>query len=190
MERIKSVAVIISVLVFLLFGSTLFSSTDVKVEKGHEAVKHSETKVVDHGKETNHEVEKSAEHHETVDGEEHGGHHGAPHLDASALSLLWLIPFIGILLSIAVFPLVAPHFWHHNYGKVSLFWGVLFFIAFTIANGANMSFFYLVEVYLLEFIPFIALLLALFTVSGGIQLKGELIGSISLNIFLSSYEML
>ena len=29
---------------------------------------------------------------------------------------IWsVIPFIGILLSIAVFPLVAPHFWHKNF---------------------------------------------------------------------------
>ena len=198
MERVKSLAVIVSVLVFFMFSSTLFS-TDAKTTDGHEAVKSNETKVIEHsktheetavhGEEVNHADKKDSHHVETTDGHgsvegEHGGHHGAPHLDASALSLLWLIPFVGILLSIAVFPLVAPHFWHHNYGKVSLFWGVAFFIAFTVVNGANMSFFYLVEVYLLEFIPFIALLLALFTVSGGIQLKGELIGSPKLNLII------
>ena len=109
-----------------------------------------------------------------------GGH--APHLNGQSLSLLWLIPFIGILLSIAVFPIIAPHFWHHHYGKISLFWGVIFFALFTIFFGPNLSFFYLLEVYLLEFIAFIALLLALFTVAGGIQLKGELVGSPKINI--------
>ncbi|NOZ47518.1 MAG: sodium:proton antiporter [Chlorobi bacterium] len=117
------------------------------------------------------------------EGEEHDGHH-APHLNGKNLSLWWIIPFLGILLSIAVFPLVAPHFWHHHYGKVSLFWGALFFVLFTIFQGINMSSFYLAEVYLGEFIPFIVLLLALFTVGGGIHLKGELVGTPKLNVLL------
>ncbi len=112
-----------------------------------------------------------------------GGHH-APHLDGKNISLFWAIPFAAILLSIALFPLLAPHFWHHNYGKISLIIGVIFFLLFTIFKGASMSFFYLLEVYLLEFIPFIVLLLALFTVAGGIRLKGELVGSPKLNVIL------
>ncbi|MBU1651683.1 sodium:proton antiporter, partial [bacterium] len=35
------------------------------------------------------------------------------------------IPFAGILLSIALFPLFAPVWWHHHYPKVSAFWAVL-----------------------------------------------------------------
>ena len=54
----------------------------------------------------------------------------APHLDGSELSILWIIPFVGILLSIAVFPLVAPHYWHQNFGKVSAFWAILFVAPF------------------------------------------------------------
>ncbi len=134
---------------------------------------------------------KAPAHHDTeaghaaaeIDG--HGGGHGhAPHLDGKNISLLWLIPFLGILLSIAIFPLVAEHFWHHNYGKVSLFWGLLFVISFFIEFGPNMGTFYLIEVYTLEFIPFIVLLLALFTVAGGIRLKGELVGAPKLNAII------
>lgn len=105
-----------------------------------------------------------------------GGAHDV-HLDGANVSLLWCIPFAGILLSIALMPLIAPHFWHHNYGKVSIFWGVSFFIAFTIGFGPKMAFFYLSEVYLGEFIPFIVMLLALFTVSGGVRLTGSLVGT-------------
>ncbi len=128
----------------------------------------------DHGAEHGH---KSEEGH----GEEHGEHH-APHIDGTNLSLLWVIPFAGILLSIAIFPLVLPHFWHHHYGKVSLFWGVLFLVAFTIGFDFNTALFYFIEVNLLEYIPFITLLLALFTVAGGIQLKGSLVGTPKLNV--------
>lgn len=125
--------------------------------------------------------------HEIIQAEENSEHHdghNAPHLDGKTLSLWWLVPFFGILLSIAVFPIVGPHFWHRHYGKVSLFWGVLFLTVFAIFKGINMSGFYLAEVYLGEFIPFIVLLLALFTVGGGIRLKGELIGTPKLNTIL------
>lgn len=108
------------------------------------------------------------------------GHH-APHIDAKNLSLLWVIPFLGILLSIALFPLLAPHFWHHHYGKISLFWWVIFMTVFTYGFGFSTSAFYFFEVYLLEFIPFITLLLALFTVAGGIQIKGDLAGTPKVN---------
>ena len=121
------------------------------------------------------------EHSQSQEHESPAEVHHAPHLDGRDLQLWWIIPFVGILLSIAVMPLIAPHFWHHHYGKVSLFWGVLFFIMFTVIKGLNMSGFYLAEVYLGEFIPFIVLLLALFTVGGGIRLKGELVGSPLLN---------
>ena len=106
------------------------------------------------------------------------------HLDARNLSILWIIPFIGILLSIALFPLLLPHFWHDHYGKVSLFWGLSFIIAFTIVNGPSMSLFYLLETYILEFLPFIILLLALFAVAGGIRLKGELAGTPKINALM------
>ena len=41
---------------------------------------------------------------------------GAPHLDGGELGLIWIVPFCGILLSIALFPLLAPEFWHHHFG--------------------------------------------------------------------------
>jgi Na+/H+ antiporter NhaD/arsenite permease-like protein len=110
-------------------------------------------------------------------------HHGH-HLDGATVSLFWVIPFIGILLSIALFPLLAPHFWHHHYGKISLFWGASFFLTFWAVQGWEMAFFYLFEVYLAEFIPFIILLLALFTVSGGIRLTGSLRGSPGVNTLI------
>ena len=44
------------------------------------------------------------------------GSNHSPHLDGSILTIYWVIPFAGILLSIAIFPLIAPHFWHKNFG--------------------------------------------------------------------------
>ena len=114
---------------------------------------------------------------------EKGAHSHSAHLSAEDFSLYWLIPFIGILLSIAVIPLVNASFWHHHYGKVSAFWGVLFLTLFSI-YFTDYTLFYILEVYLREFIPFIMLLLALFTISGGILITGNLNGSPKLNICL------
>ena len=84
------------------------------------------------------------------------------HLTANDFNLFWLIPFIGILLSIALIPLIFPSFWHHHYGKVSAFWGLIFLFFFTI-NYTDYTIFYILEVYLKEFIPFIMLLLIFFS---------------------------
>lgn len=103
-------------------------------------------------------------------------------LDGSQLGLLWVIPFAGILLSIALFPLFAPNFWHHHFGKVSAFWGMAVLIPMLIAFGPAVTTYEVLHVYLGEYIPFIILLLALFTISGGVRLKGQLSGSPEVNV--------
>ncbi len=110
--------------------------------------------------------------------------HGAPHLDGSTLSIFWVIPFVGILLSIALFPLIAPQFWHHHFGKVSLFWAAVFIIPFLIKEGISITIYELLHVSLLEYIPFILLLLALFTISGGVRLTGSLVGKPITNLLI------
>jgi len=120
------------------------------------------------------------------------GGSGAPHLDGSMenLSIYWIIPFVGILLSIAVFPLVASHFWHKHFGKISAFWAISLIIPFIFKEGMEITLYEVLHVGLLEYIPFIILLLALFTISGGVQLKGSLVGSPNLNtaiIFIGTF---
>lgn len=100
----------------------------------------------------------------------------APHLIGADLSFIWVIPFVGILLSIAIFPLIAPYFWHKNFGKVSLFWASLLIISLLAYVGLSVTVYELLHVALLEYIPFIILLLALFTISGGVRLTGTLVG--------------
>ena len=102
---------------------------------------------------------------------------GAPHLDGASLGLIWCVPFAGILLSIALFPLLAPAFWHHHFGKVSAFWAFAFLLPFLVVFGWELTLFEMLHVGLLEYIPFIILLLSLFTVAGGIRLTGRLVGT-------------
>ena len=101
---------------------------------------------------------------------------GAPHLNGADLSIIWVFPFAGILMSIAVFPLVAPNFWHRHFGKISVFWALLLIIPFLFKVGFSITIYELLHVGFLEYIPFIILLLALFTISGGVQLTGSLVG--------------
>ena len=112
------------------------------------------------------------------------GAEGAPHLDGQNLAIFWVLPFVGILLSIAIFPLVAEHFWHHNFGKISLFWALLLIIPFTISQGIQITLYELLHVGLLEYVPFLILLLSLYTISGGVQLRGSLVGTPALNTLI------
>ncbi|NOX38057.1 MAG: sodium:proton antiporter [Calditrichaeota bacterium] len=97
---------------------------------------------------------------------------------------LWsVLPFVGILLSIAIFPLVAPKFWHHHFGKVSLFWALLFAIPFLIAYQGE-AVHEILHIYFKDYIPFIILLWSLFTVAGGILISGAPVGTPLANLVL------
>ncbi|GAB4179022.1 MAG: sodium:proton antiporter [Thalassobaculales bacterium] len=106
---------------------------------------------------------------------------GAPHIQAAGLSLIWVLPFAGILLSIALMPLTVPQFWHHHYGKVAAFWALAFVLPCLASFGLSVTLYEVLHTALLEYIPFIILLLALFTVAGGVHLKGDLAGTPGLN---------
>lgn len=94
---------------------------------------------------------------------------------------LWVIPFVCMLLSIAVGPLALPHFWHHHYGKIAIFWGLAFLVPFAFAHGFPLALYSALHTFLLEYIPFIVLLFALFTIAGGVCLKGSLVGKPTVN---------
>lgn len=105
----------------------------------------------------------------------------AAELDGSQLSVLWGVPFAGILLSIALVPLLAPTFWHHHFGKVAAAWSLAFLLPFAFMFGAGAAAVNFMHALLAEYIPFILLLTALFTVAGGIYIRGNLHGSPGLN---------
>ncbi len=105
----------------------------------------------------------------------------AAELKGSELSAVWGIPFAGILLSIALWPLVMPSFWHHHYGKITAAWAAAFLLPFAAVFGLQSTAVNLVHALLAEYIPFIVLLTALYTVSGGIFIRGNLHGSPGLN---------
>ncbi|NUF48589.1 sodium:proton antiporter [Gilliamella sp. ESL0250] len=100
------------------------------------------------------------------------------------LSLFWGIPFVGILLSIALMPLFLPRLWHHHYGKVITFWTILFLLFALYAFGLQTTVNLTAHAVVAEYIPFILLLLALFTVSGGILIKSDALSTPKRNVTL------
>ncbi len=101
--------------------------------------------------------------------------------DGSQLGLIWIVPFVGLLLSIAIGPLASPRFWPRHYGKIALFWGMVFVIAFLAFFGVGVTLDELLHVLLLEYLPFIILIASLFTIAGGIFVGGNLHGSPAVN---------
>lgn len=115
----------------------------------------------------------------------HGGdaHHGHG-VDGAKLPIWSIIPFVGILLSIAIFPLVLDsHFLVHHGGKMSLVWALAFAIPYLIAFQGE-AFYDILHIYLIDYIPFIILLWGLFTVAGGILVRGTLRGTPIVNTLL------
>ena len=105
--------------------------------------------------------------------------------DAARSIPLWLvIPFAGILLSIALGPLVNIHWWEHNQAKVSLFWALAFFLPYTMLFGFSSALYASLHIYVIDYIPFIILLGGLFVISGGIVLRGSLKGTPLFNTIL------
>jgi len=99
---------------------------------------------------------------------------------ARALPLWTGLPFAGMLLSIALFPLLAPDFWHHHYKKVAVAWALVFFGPFFTQYGV-LAAIRLLEVLLIDYVPFLILLWGLYTVSGGIYLRATLVATPALN---------
>jgi Na+/H+ antiporter NhaD/arsenite permease-like protein len=112
------------------------------------------------------------------------GHAMAAGMDGSRLSLPWIIPFVCMLLSIAICPLTVPHFWEHNFGKIAVGWSLAFLIPSAVAFGFSTALEQFLHAIIGEYIPFIILLLSLFTVAGGIRLKGSLTGTPAVNTLL------
>ncbi len=85
---------------------------------------------------------------------------------------LWMIPFGIMLLSIAVGPLIAPKLWESNLTKliVSIVLGIPV-VVFMLVKGLSGE---LINTVFFDYVPFIILLLALFVITGGIHLSGDI----------------
>ena len=105
-------------------------------------------------------------------------------MDLGMLLPMWsALPFAGMLLSIATFPLLPPTFWHHHYPKVSAAWALAFAIPFLLRFGGA-AWHELLHVAFIDYVPFVILLASLFTIGGGIHVSGTLRGSPGVNALI------
>ncbi len=102
-------------------------------------------------------------------------------LDGTSLSLVWMLPFVGLLLTIAAGPLLFPRLWHHHYGKIAALWAALVVGPLVLSRGAGVALEAVLHTMLLEYLSFIVLLFTLFTVAGGILVSGNLRGTPAVN---------
>ena len=101
----------------------------------------------------------------------------AASLDGAAMKWPFALPFAGLLLSIAMGPMLFPKLWHAHYGKIAAAWSLLTLASIAwFAGGAVMSS-ALVHAMLAEYLSFIVLLFALYTVAGGIVVSGDIRGT-------------
>jgi Na+/H+ antiporter NhaD/arsenite permease-like protein len=98
-------------------------------------------------------------------------------LPGQTMSLWWALPFAGLLLSIATGPLLFHHVWEHHYGKITFFWAALAVVPLAVAFGVPSATEAVLHALLTEYMSFIILLFALFTISGGILVAGNIHGT-------------
>lgn len=92
-------------------------------------------------------------------------------LPGAHLSLGWALPFGGMLLSLALFPLFAFHFWENHYGKVAFGWACLTILGLSLAFGGSPAKISILTTFFHHYLPFVIMIGALYTIAGGIQVR-------------------
>ncbi|HEV3371245.1 MAG TPA: sodium:proton antiporter [Xanthobacteraceae bacterium] len=105
-------------------------------------------------------------------------------LDGAALSWPWALPFVGILTTIAVAPLLAPKFWQRHYGKLAFIWAALAVVPLAALYDLPTALAAFLHTMLADYMSFIVLLFALYVVAGGILVTGNLRGTPLVNTAL------
>lgn len=98
-------------------------------------------------------------------------------VDSASLGWPWALPFAGILLTIAAGPMFFPKIWHRHYGKFVLFWSALTLVPLATLRSVTEAGEGFVHAMLGEYLSFIVLLFALYTVAGGVLVSGNLRGT-------------
>ena len=100
------------------------------------------------------------------------------------MNLAFCIPFAGLLLCIAVLPLIKAEWWETHQPHAVIFWSLLFVLPFAFVYGPGQAFEKVLECIVDDYLTFIILLFGLFCVSGNITLEGDLAGSPRINVGL------
>jgi Na+/H+ antiporter NhaD/arsenite permease-like protein len=160
---------ILAVLIFLLFSLSWPATLPAGTQASNSTV-------------SGHTTAADVDSHDTAHDSGESSSHG--HANLGEILPLWsCIPFACMLLSIALMPLLLPNFWHHHFGKVSAFWVIAMGIPFVWAFKGN-ALYEILHIILADYVPFIILLWALYTISGGVLLRGSLRGTPVVNTIM------
>ncbi len=100
----------------------------------------------------------------------------ASSINGAELSILWAVPFAGILLSLALCPMIVPNFWHHHYGKVAVFWALMCAVPMLCLFDASVAVTEIAHALLGDYIPFLLFVGALYIIAGGIHIRSSFAG--------------
>ena len=98
-------------------------------------------------------------------------------MQSSAPALVSGLPFVGMLASMAALPVVAPRFWHRRMAVVAAFWIATLVALEALAAGPVSAAAAAWRAMVIDYLPFMALMLALYTAAGGILLRGAFAGT-------------
>lgn len=98
--------------------------------------------------------------------------------------LMMCIPFVGLLLCIAIMPLVKPEWWEKHQLYAVILWSLLFIVPYAVCYGAPDAAEIVLECLVNDYLTFIVLLFGLFCVAGNIKLEGSLVGNPKVNVLL------
>ena len=98
-------------------------------------------------------------------------------LDGGGLGLLWALPFLGVLFSIALGPVAFPRAWHHHTGKIMAGWAMVVVVPLALVYSPGLAGREMAAVSVHDYPPFLILLTALYTVTGGIRVSGNFGGT-------------
>ncbi|HXP91469.1 MAG TPA: sodium:proton antiporter [Fibrobacteria bacterium] len=90
----------------------------------------------------------------------------------ASLSIAYVLPFLGLLLSMAILPLRAPKLWEHKQTWVVAFWSLAFAVPYAFGYGFLSAVHLHLDTFLHDYLPFLILVSTLFVAAGGIYLTG------------------
>lgn len=92
----------------------------------------------------------------------------AQHLGGAHIPLYEILPFAGLLLSIALGPVFARRVWHVHYGWAAAAWAIIALTLLISTEGFAPTLTALSHTLFADYLPFILMLFALYTTAGGI----------------------
>jgi Na+/H+ antiporter NhaD/arsenite permease-like protein len=96
---------------------------------------------------------------------------GGSALPGATLSLWWAFPFVGMILSLALLPLFANHFWEAHYGKIAFAWAFSTAASLSVAFGLDLVKTELFQTIFHHYLPFVIMIGTLYTIAGGIHIN-------------------